>query len=61
MRKLIYVSADGKETGSWDTAKTWGNYSIRLDEIHEKVTKEEQERRERRWAKLAEIRKNRNA
>ena len=35
MRKLIYVSATGKETGSWEIAKSWGeNYTIRLDEIH---------------------------
>ncbi len=35
MRKLIYVSPDGLETGSWETAKTWESYTIRLDEIHE--------------------------
>lgn len=35
MRKLIYVSPEGVETGSWNVAKTWKSYTIRLDEIHE--------------------------
>lgn len=40
MRKLVYVSETGKETGSWKIAKSWKEkYTIRLDEIHEPFKK----------------------
>ena len=65
MRKLIYVSKSGKETGSWEVAENWNeSYTVRLDEVKKEYTKEERERLEKRWAKLEEVRKarkNRNA
>ena len=40
MRKLVYVSETGKETGRMNTAKNWKeNYTVRLDEIHEPFKK----------------------
>lgn len=61
MRKLVYVSETGKETGSWDTAKSWGErYSIRLDEMPEQITEEERERRARRCEKIRELRKSKS-
>lgn len=39
MRKLVYVSETGKETSSWEVAKTWKRFTIRLDEIHEPYKK----------------------
>ncbi len=40
MRKLVYVSETGKETGSMNTAKNWKEkYTVRLDEIHEPFKK----------------------
>lgn len=61
MRKLIYVSPEGLETGSWETAKTWGTYSIRLDEMPEQISEKERERRKNRCAKIAARNKSRNA
>ena len=62
MRKLIYVSATGKETGSWETAKNWNEkFTIRLDEIPEQITKEERERRAKRCEKIRELRKSKSA
>ena len=62
MRKLVYISESGKETGSWEIAKAWKeNYTIRLDEIPEQITKKERERRARRCEKIQELRKNKSA
>lgn len=53
MRKLIYVSPEGVETGSWNVAKTWKSYTIRLDEMPEQISDKERERRARRRAIIA--------
>lgn len=34
MRKLVYISESGKETGSMNTAKSWKeNFTIKLEEL----------------------------
>lgn len=60
MRKLTYVNTNGLETGSWETAKTWGTYSIRLDEMPEQISEKERKRRKNRCAKIAARNKSRN-
>lgn len=61
MRKLIYVSPEGLETGSWNIAKDWKSYTVRLDEMSEQISDKERERRKNRCAKIAARNKNRNA
>lgn len=61
MRKLIYVSPEGLETGSWNVAKDWKSYTVRLDEMPEQISDKERERRKNRCAKIAARNKNRNA
>lgn len=61
MRKLIYVSPEGLETGSWNIAKDWKSYTVRLDEMPEQISDKERERRKNRCAKIAARNKNRNA
>lgn len=40
MRKLVYYTESGKETGSQKVAQSWGEkYYTRLDEVHEPFVK----------------------
>lgn len=40
MRKLVYYTENGKETGSQKIAQSWGEkYYTRLDEVHEPFVK----------------------
>ena len=40
MRKLTYISKSGKETSSWDIAKSWNeSYTVKLTEVHKPFKK----------------------